>query len=1030
MQVLIHFGLFPTTPSQPRMAVSIDLLAFYRALFERSCDAVNALASALNTHYIRRGFWMVNKDREYVQEPFRRGLGSAVQWYDVLQVEVEQKIETVLQACRKRIRTSKIAHLVPPTSAPFVPDQAEPSITLNRQLISPSNAMLTPGNCASILVQRCPTCFGGTTFGRSLLGSEGGDIHVATDGNFHHRHRRSAGDSPIFYDPAYFLPKSQNPPKAHKNPVPDEAIDSCEASYEAADGKKQKACMDNFDDTGLMALICRHDIPLFFTNIDSPGEQQKYSVTLIRHLVSLLPPQATVVILYDVGCVLARTLALYNILPDHVTRRLRFATTAMHAYGHEWACTERLWSRLIKLIGIERSSSIGKPAAVGKEMLTDLGDWIKRRLRRGVREQGRLAQEQIEDCGVQLTELQRQWASQKESQLSIRAHAPARLKKELDTVLALQSDVDVTDKAIQAARSAMEKHSVSDDTIAALDSLERTHGRLMAKVDMLYASLNVRDKFPELKGISLDFVRTLLLARDLKINIRKRAIGTFFEWDKLDRAVGGAQQALGTKLHQQTCKAISKRQPALMSAIRKFNMYCEQLEDLYDPSWSIPLPAALPTKLNELRNQQLLMEDVWISISLGEIPRWMEDPDVRDGIRAMLKYNRCLEEQDRLEIEADNLLRWYGAELTAVELALHIPGNEIFCLPLQQKREHILSLCSRWSNPLVSAARFETQTKVATTLAAQLSGGTPEISRHRLNPTIIEVPDAAPEEANVNLDHVLGPLDGSSEADNPILEDYLMEDPPDSIDEYETNDQPVLALGTVKIVWETPQPQRKTATRLYPVMWLRESVPQKMGSPISQCWHPRPVRINDVCINNCIPLLFSSPSPPEAHRFAVFSTHDLTRIRYNAPDEVLWKASEQTMFWSKDVWIIPIHRPSPVGHWVLCVAHFSRKELLLFDSLSEMKPWRADVQDIMKLITRLLNIAKRKNREIQGGSIDWIARPTSTLPLQTNGHDCGIWVLATIAAVLRGYDATGLKETDMPAFRHYLRALVLSIPVF
>ena len=57
--------------------------------------------------------------------------------------------------------------------------------------------------------------------------------------------------------------------------------------------------------------------------------------------------------------------------------RLRFVTTAMHAYGHEWACqlvynprltsglglsdgegTERLWSRFIKLIGIERVSSV------------------------------------------------------------------------------------------------------------------------------------------------------------------------------------------------------------------------------------------------------------------------------------------------------------------------------------------------------------------------------------------------------------------------------------------------------------------------------------------------------------------------------------------------------------------------------------------------------------------------------------------------------------------------------------------------
>jgi hypothetical protein len=34
------------------------------------------------------------------------------------------------------------------------------------------------------------------------------------------------------------------------------------------------------------------------------------------------------------------------------------------------------------------------------------------------------------------------------------------------------------------------------------------------------------------------------MAHDLKINIRKQAIGSFFEWDKLDCAVGGANQAL------------------------------------------------------------------------------------------------------------------------------------------------------------------------------------------------------------------------------------------------------------------------------------------------------------------------------------------------------------------------------------------------------------------------------------------------------------------------------------------------------
>lgn len=59
--VLLTNGLFPTAPTSPRMAVSVFLLDFYAALFERSCDAINALASALNTFYKRRGFVPINR---------------------------------------------------------------------------------------------------------------------------------------------------------------------------------------------------------------------------------------------------------------------------------------------------------------------------------------------------------------------------------------------------------------------------------------------------------------------------------------------------------------------------------------------------------------------------------------------------------------------------------------------------------------------------------------------------------------------------------------------------------------------------------------------------------------------------------------------------------------------------------------------------------------------------------------------------------------------------------------------------------
>jgi hypothetical protein len=67
----------------------------------------------------------------------------------------------------------------------------------------------------------------------------------------------------------------------------------------------------------------------------------------------------------------------------------------------------------------------------------------------------------------------------------------------------------------------------------------------MDKVETLYSSLNVHERFPELHDVNLEFVRTLLMAWDLKMNVCKRTIASFFEWDKLDREVGGAQQALG-----------------------------------------------------------------------------------------------------------------------------------------------------------------------------------------------------------------------------------------------------------------------------------------------------------------------------------------------------------------------------------------------------------------------------------------------------------------------------------------------------
>ena len=74
-----------------------------------------------------------------------------------------------------------------------------------------------------------------------------------------------------------------------------------------------------------------------------------------------------------------------------------------------------------------------------------------------------------------------------------------------------------------------------------------------------------------------------------------------------------------------------------MNTICKFNTYCGELKVLYDPSWLIPLPCPLSTKLAELHADQSLMEDVWIKPADDQVPLWLEDQNICQGICSLLK---------------------------------------------------------------------------------------------------------------------------------------------------------------------------------------------------------------------------------------------------------------------------------------------------------------------------------------------------------------------------------------------------------
>lgn len=156
-QRLVLHGLFPTAPSQPRIAISIDLLNFYHTLFEESCDAVHAMAQALRKFYQRRGY-MLNNSRtgDEAKDPFRRSLGYAIQWHDSLRVLVDREVDRAIAGSLSEAHDAAPSIInKSPVAIDDTPPVKKPKLARNRK-------------CSRELQNRCPACFGGDTFGQSF----------------------------------------------------------------------------------------------------------------------------------------------------------------------------------------------------------------------------------------------------------------------------------------------------------------------------------------------------------------------------------------------------------------------------------------------------------------------------------------------------------------------------------------------------------------------------------------------------------------------------------------------------------------------------------------------------------------------------------------------------------------------------------------------------------------------------------------------------------------------------------------------
>ncbi|KIJ55038.1 hypothetical protein M422DRAFT_153453, partial [Sphaerobolus stellatus SS14] len=111
----------------------------------------------------------------------------------------------------------------------------------------------------------------------------------------------------------------------------------CENAHKAARDCGDEATEGVMASKGLMAMVCRHDVPLFLCDITTPGEQRFYAIALLCKLAELLPGNASIELLYDIACLLDRSIAKHNLIPE-IAPHLSLATAAFHAYAHQFCC--------------------------------------------------------------------------------------------------------------------------------------------------------------------------------------------------------------------------------------------------------------------------------------------------------------------------------------------------------------------------------------------------------------------------------------------------------------------------------------------------------------------------------------------------------------------------------------------------------------------------------------------------------------------------------------------------------------------
>ncbi|KAJ7433096.1 hypothetical protein B0H11DRAFT_2259786 [Mycena galericulata] len=760
------------------MAVDARLLELAMKLFVRIAPNNTAWTGTLESFLEGLGFTLKHEGS------LRRLFGSALEWYTHLRHKVDHHFDDILEVTRvlhlrntasdgseeeeeEEDNSERETTPVPPTppgtpatprpiTASVDPPRGRRRTRVIRLPSTPTSTSPSTSPTPRVSTKSLPGVFWGVKSRRFRDTASFASTHVSR-----RKRNKSDPDPPKTHPHTHFVPESlavqmeeyvdcvrgtkSAPKKARKATaveveddgeddcyeherlrIPRSVLDGCEASFKAADERREKASVKFYDDTALMALLCRHDRVLWLVNMHSAGEKQFNALLLLETLFQHLPPDINVGLLYDIACQLERSALKWGFLARYFDR-LAFAVAIFHAFGHDWALPVNLqpaqttWLRLHKRGGYHhRLYTLDTQIRhIDEANLFKLAEWNHRRALHSTAKRVE-ARELLRQSGHSVALLRKQWEDQVKTQTKpLARRSKTKGQKAIEGVLGLREALAIhKEKVVERQAEMLDaidrgEYGPETDHKANLDkakaALEKAKTTLRRKEQAL--GVDGRNKLKN--AAHGKYFQLRMNAYAVKRRLRDLLRAHKFERDGVERT-SRRHQASENKLRAHTDSAIQRRVPKITRLSREYNELCTRIATEIRHGRT-PRNCVAPDKIETKELFQLDVDDaIWQDVGLGDdeeiaaVPLWLSSQTVRSGIRAMLELDRADEEDSFLKKERSGMRAWFAEEWAIVNTAMNSADSREDRYQFHLRRERLLRLCLTWRKQLPAATRDDT----------------------------------------------------------------------------------------------------------------------------------------------------------------------------------------------------------------------------------------------------------------------------------------------------------------------------------